>query len=282
MRDLDIKYARDWMEAERYLREGYEPIECCFGMRSVLGPLEMDHHGPESHREGVAIRACRDHYGARSDSKKFVVTGRPDADAVLAIIALAGLVPREKIPLEFADLVNRRDVDPISTPLLEEPYGLLLLAFQQLTDLKKDESSFYRAVNKMRTLLLEGLSESEKEKIKRKEERRLLLAQKAYKERISPEIMLVSGNVWGFDVWYREAPVIVSYSSKGRSITIGCPSEKVAKELFGEEGLLRVFRELGEDWGGRETIGGSPRSKEMTLDDAREIAYRIEKIMNGK
>lgn len=38
--------------------DGHEPIECSFGTDgSVLGPLNMDHHGAESNREGVAIRA---------------------------------------------------------------------------------------------------------------------------------------------------------------------------------------------------------------------------------
>ena len=92
---IDLKFSNDYGEVCRLRDVGYEPIECAFGQfGSVMGPLNMDHHGTESHREGVALRACRDLYGARREDPRFAVTGAPDADAVLAIIALAGLVPR--------------------------------------------------------------------------------------------------------------------------------------------------------------------------------------------
>ena len=86
-----------------------------------MGPLNMDHHGTESHREGVALRACRDLYGARREDPRFAVTGAPDADAVLAIIALAGLVPRDRLKPEFYTLVNRHDTDPIGIDLFSKP-----------------------------------------------------------------------------------------------------------------------------------------------------------------
>ena len=70
---LDLQFTNDIKEAQRFCDLGYEPIECAFGQYgSVMGPLNMDHHGTESHREGVAIRACRDHYGARMSDPRFV------------------------------------------------------------------------------------------------------------------------------------------------------------------------------------------------------------------
>ena len=89
MTAIDIQFTNDFNEACILRDQGFEPIECAFGQfGSVMGPLCMDHHGTESHREGVALRACRDAYGARKNDPRFVVTGAPDADAVLSIIAL--------------------------------------------------------------------------------------------------------------------------------------------------------------------------------------------------
>lgn len=76
---MKIIHTNDAAEARRLTLDGFEPVECSFGGEgSVLGPLLMDHHGAESHREGVAIRAYRDHYGARRDDPRFVVTGAAD------------------------------------------------------------------------------------------------------------------------------------------------------------------------------------------------------------
>lgn len=274
-----IQYTDHMWEAQQWASRGYEPIECAFGKGSVMGPLHMDHHGQESWREGVALRAVRDHFGALQQKPRFVVTGTPDADAVLAIIALAGLVPQDAVPLAFADLVNRRDLDPITIQLLEEEYGEELLFFQQISKLRRDSKSFFRAIRGMSALLTEGLSLEQRLQTRRKEERRIKMAENCLMEHFGGDVMLVQGNCWGFDRWYLKAPVIVSYSQRHRSITIGCSSEAQAFELFGETGLMRVFAELGKGWGGREAIGGSPREQRFTLDDAKEVARKVANLL---
>ena len=65
----------------------------------------------------MAIRACGEAFGACVDRPGYVVTGTPDADAVLAIVALSGLVSREEIPAGFPELVDRHDRDPIGMDL---------------------------------------------------------------------------------------------------------------------------------------------------------------------
>jgi hypothetical protein len=266
-------------EARRLTQEGFEPIECAFGEGSVLGPLAMDHHGPESWREGVALRACRDHYGARQDDPRFVVTGTADADATLAIIALSGLVPQNNLDPTFYELVNRRDLDPIHIDLLDEPKGEELLAFQQTEKLRRDGPSFYRAIHSMQRLLLQGLTPAQRDRIRRREERRITLANQCIQEQEHPSVLCVESNVWGFDQWYRKAPIVVSYSRRHESITIGCKDIEQAQALFGKEGLLTVFRQLGPGWGGRETVGGSPRDQRFTAEDAQHVARRLPSML---
>lgn len=276
---LIIEHTNQMWQATQLEGRGYEPIECAFGEGSVLGPLQMDHHGSESWREGVALRACRDHYGARRSDPRYVVTGTPDADAVLAIVALSALVPQDKIPEGFFDLVNRRDLDPIHVDLLEEPFGDELLFFQQTEKLRRDGPSFYKAVDAMCRLLQEGLGYEEREHTRRREERRISLAEQCMIEQVDPLVLTVESTVWGFDQWYKRAPVVVSYSKRHRSITIGCCDLSHATRLFGEEGLLRVFRALGRGWGGRETIGGSPRDQQFQASDAHEVATQVASLI---
>lgn len=276
---VSIQYTDHLWEAQLWANRGYEPIECAFGQGSVMGPLAMDHHGSESWREGVALRACRDHYGARQQNPQFVVTGTPDADAVLAIIALAALVPLESIPMSFADLVNRRDLDPMNVNLLEETFGAELLFFQQISHLHRDTASFLRAVRVMADLLLHGLTDEQRLNIRRKEERRIHLAEHCLIEHVGHNVIFVQGTIWGFDRWYQMAPVVISYSQRHQSVTIGCRDETKALELFGETGLLRVFAELGEGWGGRESIGGSPRDRKLSVEEARQVARQVSQIL---
>lgn len=300
---LQIKFTHDFEEAQRLCRQGYEPIECAFGQYgSVLGPLAMDHHGTESHREGVALRACRDHYGARRDDPRFVVTGAPDADAVLAIVALAGLVPQERLKPRFYELVNLYDTDPIGHDLLKSPQGVALAWFNQREKLYQNESGFRQAIEHMIWLLTVGLDGAQREAVIKADRGRRRRALEGITlcldagglslpvpENIEAQplrrgegaldgaarVLVVHSTVWGFDVWYRLAPVVVSYAQRMAKVTIGCPDAPTAALLFGEGGLDRVWPALGEGWGGRGTIGGSPRGVRLSAHHAEETARAL-------
>ena len=85
-------------------------------------------------------------------------------------------------------------------------------------------------------------------------------------------VAVVKSAVWGFDQWYRVAPVVVSYASRMGKVTVGCPDRQTAEYLFGKEGLMTVWPRLGKGWGGREAIGGSPRGTPLELSDAHRTA----------
>jgi len=300
---LELKFSNHYQTVMSLRDEGYEPIECAFGQYgSVMGPLNMDHHGEESHREGVALRACRDLYGARVHDPRFAVTGTPDADAVLAIIALAGLVPKHRLDPEFYTLVNRYDTDPIGIDLFTEPSGLGLAWFNQVTHLTQSEEGFRRGIDAMVSLLTEGVTDSDADRIRRADENRKKRAKEGIVSLFGrrgesldiPEfvegqpvlrgskalsgtarVLVVESSVWGFDVWYRYAPVVVSYASRIKKVTVGCPDVDTAERLFGPGGLKNAWSVLGRGWGGRESIGGSPRGEEKTRNDASLTALEL-------
>ena len=303
MEHIKISYTNDYAEACDLRDLGYEPIECAFGqLGSVLGPLAMDHHGTESHREGVALRACRDHYGARRDDPRFVVTGAPDADAILSITALAGLVPESLLTPPFYELVNHQDIDPIGLDLFESPEGERLAWFNQRQGLTQSEAGFRRALTMMIHVLTEGVTYEEADALRRSDRARRRRALVGIQLRLDawgtelpipddltgrvlcrgPEaiegaarVVVVNSTVWGFDQWYRLAPVVVSFASRLAKITVGCPDVDTAERLFGPGGLENVWRAMGKGWGGRPTIGGSPRGVKLTLAGATSTAHKI-------
>ncbi len=307
MSTLDIQFTNDIKEAQRFCDLGYEPIECAFGQYgSVMGPLNMDHHGKESYREGVAIRACRDHYGARVKDPRFVVTGAPDADAVLAIVALAGLVPNALITAEFYELVNRFDIDPIGIDLFEETKGVDLAWFNQIQGLRQSKAGFMKGVAAMTQLLSDGVSYAAQEKMQRADESRRrtaidgvhsVLDRRGYplmipKPPLGPvrrgvdieldkaRIVVTHSPVWGFDVWYRIAPIVVSYADRIEKITVGVADTATARQLFGSAGLNVIWPMLGDGWGGRESVGGSPRGVRYCFDDIQDVTDAIVRYLS--
>lgn len=302
-RPLDIRFTNDFDDACRLRDAGYEPIECAFGQHgSVLGRFELDHHGDESHREGVALRACRDLYGAMAEDPRFVVTGTPDADAVLAIIALTARVPRELIPPAFYELVDAHDTDPIGKDLLATDEGQRLAWFNQRPGLYQTEAGFQKAVAFMEAALRGELGPQDLERVRRADlarrrkaaegvvalyDRRAAelalpedpMAQPVLRGELAvsntPRVAVVHCAVWGFDVWYRLAPVVVSYASRMAKVTVGCPDRETAERLFGDGGLANVWPALGKGWGGRETIGGSPRGVRLRAGEAGRTAMEL-------
>ena len=300
---MDLKFTHEYAEAVALRDAGYEPIECAFGQYgSVLGRYDMDHHGTESHREGVAIRACRDVYGALAADPRFVVTGTPDADAVLAIVALSARVPRDLLRPAFYKMVDRYDTDPIGVDLLATEVGLQLAWFNQREGLGQTEAGFHRAIASMVELLEAGLDEPKRVKVRkshRARRRRAMTGVAALYDASGlslpvPEdaaerpvrrgaaaldeaavAAVTHSTVWGFDMWYRLAPLVVSFASRIGKVTVGCPDEGTAELLFGPGGLQAVWPRLGQGWGGRSAVGGSPRGGGLTLADAHQTALSL-------
>lgn len=292
---MEIVWTASVDEVRALLARGYEPVECALGSESIVGPLQMDHHGRLSHLEGVALRAYRDHFGSRRETPRFVVTGTADADATFAIASLAGVLPHptqarfvEKATpriqaamtrdlTRFAVLVNQADVEPLGLGLETTSDGRTLLLWNQMASDVQDATAFHAGVDRWRALLCGTERKALLAAAATQEAERIEEARRASVERLTPLVALVESGCRGFDVWYTEiAPVIVLYNEAIGNVTVGCPGKEAAERVFGPGGLLQVFPLLlPPGWGGREGIGGSPRGARLTRAQAREAALRI-------
>lgn len=296
MTQIQIRHTNVAAEAQSLMAEGYCPVECSMGT-NVVDALLMDHHGPYSHLEGVAVRAYRDHFGARASDPRFVVTGFADEDACFAVASLAGLLPHPSkfnpdhalnpaMKAQWADLtqlaalINRIDTAPIGIALESEPFGDTVLLWGQ-TGGGNDALAFYAGVDRWRALtikppraLLEAAKVQEGER-KRK-------ARDVNVEKVGPKVAIITANEWGMDVWYAEfGTAVVWFNPQNANITLGCPNNSTAEALFGPGGLKPFFPRFGEGWGGRESIGGSPRGKKMEYADARQVAAQLAAAVIG-
>jgi hypothetical protein len=292
---LEIHHSNDADEIRRLTVAGFEPIECSIGGESLVGPLEMDHHGSRSHLEGVAIRAYRDHAGARAEDPRFVVTGDADADATFAIAALAGLLPtpEEQELSGLANLIQRLDVDPLSVDLTAEPWAETVLLFRALTRGPEGSERFYLATRLWGQVLrrpprhlMAAAREEEEERRRQAQAAPVLYDQNS--------VLAVCSPVWGFDVWYGRTPetsdpdqprawthpLVLAFDPENKTITVGCPNRAVAESFFGRGGLLNALPKLTPaGWGGREAIGGSPRGAKLDQSQAIEAAKRLASLL---
>lgn len=274
---LSIATTNNYEEADAYRLSGYEPIECSFGNRgSVVGKLMMDHHGDLSHLEGVAIRAYRDYRGACVGYSKFVVTGQSDADATFAIAALIGLLPDGLDKL--AELVNQVDVNPVDIDLTETREGQQLLWWnQQCARPNNRVTDWFQ--NVFRWVSVPDLTDEQLLKAVTQEIDRRMTVEKDTAMLYQEPFQLVVGvesNQWGFDCWYRDlAPFVVAFNPHTNSITLGAKSLQLVEDYFGHGGFKNVFNHLGEGWGGRETVGGSPRGQQMTRADVTKVCETL-------
>lgn len=282
MKTLTLVLSNDVAEIRNMVAEGFCPVECSIGGESITDDLQMDHHGKLSHMEGVAVRAYRDHFGARVCDPRFVVCGNADADATFAIASLAGLLPHPSRSAEFeksppfvkkamtvdlstlAETVNLLDTNPIGVDATKVKHGDVVKTWNAMTAKNDDTLGLYTGVGMWVNLLTGNpqITSTFFKAAKDAEAARITEAKadlNERSERISPEVLFLNrSRSWGFDVWYGrkldagtsedpngwDAPVVVAFVENGENVTIGCPNQSVAEAVFGTGGLKNAFPKL--------------------------------------
>jgi len=304
---IKIKIAGDVKTAKDLVKQGYCPVECSFGKDSVVDDLKMDHHGTFSDLEGVAIRAYRDHYGARAVKPWFVVTGTPDEDATFAIASLAGKIPHPSLAEKFVDsslkqvwcqnylhvaeIINKADINPKGINLLDDYWGKLIVFWRETTNMTiRDVSSFHAGVVRWRDILTTP-QDKLIQIVPSVVESSLEVIRAAPFREISPKVTVVDCSQWGFsytyaEEWHKKSPIVLAFygATYGEGfVTFSAKNKATATRLFGENGFLNVYDKLKkagfEGCGGREDIGGSNRDHPMRYEDAIKLGEELDKLI---
>lgn len=279
---MELVLVKNIEGVKELVSNGYCPVECSFGGVSVVDELQMDHHGSMSHLESVAIRAYRDHYGARQQDARFVVN-HVDADSIFAVAALAGLLPHpqcfaaQAMPafkqrpwlvdlLPLAQTIATIDTDPIGRDIIAMPYGDVLITWDAMFGFGADDDlAAIAAVQGWRQLLTAPACKVFLAAAKDSEQERVASALADLRERgekVGQVLILKQSRVFGFAEWYQRQPeagaateaagwehqVAIALTEQ-QAITFGTPNQSVAEQVLGKGGLTNVFAKLNEFYG---------------------------------
>jgi len=288
---LEIVVAEDATQAKKYKKQGYCPVECSFGEISVVDELFLDHHGQLSKLDPVCIRAFERHSGKRADDPRFVVTGGPDADAVLCIIALSDAVnfmrfsstgSRHGDLHDLYKLAARRDRDPhvdMVKACQKNSGNTVLLWFLQQRFREWDSAveGMISACNKWmsdQSCFMHCLEAEQGRKEQAAEDMKNGTVFPVYSTELSILLVEPEGG-FGFDVWYKKHDFVVLLNKEHGTVTVGARDVETARKL-GDRGLRSLFEELSKKqpgWGGSPTVGGSPRGQKMDAMDAVQACF---------
>lgn len=275
---VKIEYTSKWEEAEELSKKGYEPVECAFGDKSVVGKFVLDHHGRYSNEDAVSVKAAKLAIEGKRHHE-FVVTGTPDCDQIYAIAALSGLIP---ISMDDAEAIAEIDVDPIGRDKTLERYLPILMFEQRTQGLLNCRESSYTALGELVRIFNREYHSSDIDEAIKKETFRIRDMMKKLEYTNRGKIGLAVSEVRGFAEWYKDSSIVVQYDPKRKKITIGlCPKKNYSHcktsgiDLLGPKGLEMILPVLNkmimEGFGGKRDIIGSPRDVEMTYEQAKQI-----------
>lgn len=208
----------------------------------------------------------------------------------------------------MAETIAIIDTDPIGREIIAMPFGQTLITWNALFGSQaNDELGALSAVWGWKMLLTASpavtapfLNAAEQSEKGRCEAALKDLTERGNRFGI---VQAINGSrVFGFSEWYgRNAeagspvevagwrnPIVVSLTEKDQNITFGCPNKDVAEALLGKGGLQNVFSKLNtlyglegqSGFGGRETVGGSPRGLKMSFSDIEKIAEVINALID--
>lgn len=293
--NLQARRVNNAFTAIKLMGQGYVPVECAFGNVSIVDDNILDHHGSYSDLEPISIRAFKYLHGTKAEDPRFVFTGDADADATFAVAAMLGAIPYDERNFILASLVAKLDLDPVGVDLQSEPAGAYITVWNYLLEYDAGQDSFKRAVFYWAFLAnlspdyVQGIADkitasTDVSKINVEKVGKVGIVAGVPFQMMSQLYRNIANNGLEQTPEGWENPVIVFHdqataSDEVDTIVIGCANKAVAEGLFGEGGLKNVFSKLGEGWGGRESIGGSPRGRPMRAEELMAIAEVVNALI---
>lgn len=207
--------------------------------------------------------------------------------------------------LLLAQTIATIDTDPIGRDIIAMPFGSHLITWNAMFGFNvDDELGALAAIQGWRQLTtaavavkpyLDAAEASEKARCEA-----ALADLNERGEKVGQVAIIKGSRVFGFSEWYQrnlkgfstevagwDNPIVISLVEGLDNLTFGCPNKAVAEQLFGTGGLMNVFAklnelyalEVGNGFGGREGIGGSPRGMKMTEADLKKAAEVVNSMI---
>lgn len=287
---MKIAYASTVEEARAFVKRGYTPIECSFGEESVVDRWGLDHHGFLEEEDPVSLKAFKhtSQRGYRALSR-FVFTGQPDPDAVVAALLMAKEISPSKTLVEA---VAQLDRDPVGIDQTRPPF-IHVSAFRMDITPDRTQKSYEKALKIGKAVFgTDSLDDSTIRAARSYERLRKEKAANAL-QICQNGVAFAISDVDNRDFWHglrgEGKDIVVQYKPLQGVITFsGCSPEAVQRlqqqnvsripltDLLGERGFHSFYIDsgleflLGKGSGGRTHIGGSPRHQRYSEDIARK------------
>jgi hypothetical protein len=119
---VSVLWEPEEAEIEKFVAEGFIPVEMADGQKSYVDHRVLDHHNEYSEMPSACITAL-DYYGEadRAGSSKFMMN-HVDADCVMTGVTLLGALPLDVLR-ELNGEVGALDTDPLSVDNSKLKYG---------------------------------------------------------------------------------------------------------------------------------------------------------------
>ncbi len=297
-REIELLWQPKTEDIPAAIAAGYIPIEMAEGGRSFVDFRKLDHHNNYSELPAACVSSLQYYNTVGLDKAARLIANHADADCVMTGISLLGLLPYNKIK-SLCNEVGVLDTEPL---LADESAMLYVnqikLWKSMMTSVKQSGWSWLYGVQ-----LFLDIFQNETNyapllaKLKIREQQRRETALRDYENAdfgISGKTLaVVPSHAHGSDVQFGRLKdfsardkngwkhwCIASYLEKAGAVFISCPCKDVAEAAFGKGGLLNVFPSLpsidGAHWGGRESVGGSPRNKTFPVELMPQVLKTID------
>lgn len=263
------------------IAEGFVPIEMAEGTVSYVDFRCLDHHNDYSYLPSACVTALAFYGSLGEDGPARLMVNHTDADSVLTGVTLMGLLPRELLE-ELNPEVGLLDTDPLNADAQGLRYGDAIRLWKAgMASVRQSGWSWLYGMQLYLDLFdhfayykkrVEQLNDRERAR----RERALEEYARAVTGPSGKTLLVAPSTVRGHDVhFFRQEAFsprslegwrhwcVISHVQKAGNVMLACPNTAVAERAFGPGGLKNVFPRLprveGKEWGGRESVGGSPR-----------------------